>query len=96
MKSQKLPTSACLYCKTKLNAATSMGSASKVHPGAITICIACGHVMAFDGNLQLRELTGEEMIMIAGNKRILEVQRARAAARVAYLRNKRAKAGKVK
>ena len=47
-------------------------------PGDITVCLHCGHIMAFDDGLKLRELTAEEAHEIAGDKRILTIQEARA------------------
>lgn len=46
-------------------------------PGDITVCIYCGHIMAFADDLSFRELTGEEIHDIAGDERILDIQRAR-------------------
>ena len=48
-------------------------------PGDITLCIYCGHIMAFADDMGFRELTGEEMHAIAGDERILKIQRARKA-----------------
>ena len=46
-------------------------------PGDFTICLACGHLMGFREDLTLRDLTSIEMLKVAGDKRILAVQRAR-------------------
>jgi len=46
-------------------------------PGDITVCIMCGHVMGFCSDLTLRDLTSEEQVQVAGDPRILAVQRAR-------------------
>jgi hypothetical protein len=48
-------------------------------PGAVTVCIACGHIMAFDEQLRLRDLTDAEAIEVAGNPVVLAIQRARGA-----------------
>jgi hypothetical protein len=49
-------------------------------PGDVTVCIYCGHIMAYDDDLGLRELTPVEQLNIAGDERILAIQRARAIA----------------
>jgi hypothetical protein len=48
-------------------------------PGDFTVCIYCGHIMAFADDLTLRELTGDEMHAIAGDPRIIRIQKARKA-----------------
>lgn len=71
--------SKCLDCGTFLDAVTGVLSASglKPTPGSITICVECGHIMAFADDLSLRELNDQEMLGVAGNKDILDIQRAR-------------------
>jgi hypothetical protein len=49
-------------------------------PGSITVCIKCGHVMAFGENLEMVPLNDEQMEWVAGNPLILRIQKARAAA----------------
>jgi hypothetical protein len=39
----------------------------------ICICQDCGHLMALDNNLKLRDLTDEEVVGIAGHKDLLIV-----------------------
>jgi hypothetical protein len=46
-------------------------------PDDITICLYCGHVMAFDKRLKFRELTDDEIKLVADDKRILAIQKAR-------------------
>jgi hypothetical protein len=70
--------SACLGCGKVLDASTGVGNRAQPRAGAITVCLDCGHVQAYDGKLQLRPLTDEEMIDIAGDKRIAAIQWARA------------------
>lgn len=50
------------------------------HPGAVTVCIVCGHIMAFDEDLQLRDLTKDEELQVAGNPALMIIQRARSSA----------------
>lgn len=44
--------------------------------GDITICIKCGHVMVFCKHMKLRNPTGEEILKIAGDKRMVLLQQA--------------------
>jgi len=71
--------SACLNCGKVCDGATAVGIEGAVQPSSddVTICIYCGHLMAFDANLHFRELTGEEMLEVAADERILAVSRAR-------------------
>jgi hypothetical protein len=69
--------SVCLFCKKVLDGASAVDADCKPSPGDFTICIYCGHVMAFADDLSFRELNGEEIKAIAGDKRVLAVQWAR-------------------
>jgi hypothetical protein len=75
--SRKVQASRCKACGYRTDAATSVGSDAKPKPGDFTVCIRCGHVMAFDDKLKLRNLTSEEMNTIAGDARLLAIQFAR-------------------
>jgi hypothetical protein len=77
-KTTRVPPMLCLGCGLTNTAATGVDNASAPDPGDVTVCIHCGHIMAFDETLHLRELTVQEQIAIAGDKRILAIQRARA------------------
>lgn len=76
-----VPSSACLACGYVCDAVTCATRGNDVIPdeGCLTICLRCGHLMAFDAELQLRDLTDEEMYKIAGRKDLIAVQKARAA-----------------
>jgi hypothetical protein len=78
VKETRLKPSACLNCGKILDAASDPFGKQKPRPGDITICIKCGHVMAFNSDLQYRELTSEEILIIAGNKKLITLQKARA------------------
>jgi hypothetical protein len=71
--------SACLGCGKLLDASLGVGTRSKPRTGAVTVCLDCGHLQAYDGKLQLRPLTETEMVEIAGDERIIAIQKARAA-----------------
>jgi hypothetical protein len=74
LKETRLPLSHCLSCGRELDAATSLHGATP-NSGDITVCMKCGHVMAFADDLTVRALTDAEMYDIAGDKEVLTVQR---------------------
>jgi hypothetical protein len=76
---QKIAASPCLSCGKMLDGCTAVDADGGPCPGDFTVCISCGHLMAFADDLTLRELTSEEMHAIAGDKRIIAVQQARKA-----------------
>lgn len=79
-----MPKTQCLNCGHKLDAASA--AQSKRHrprPGNFSICIRCGHVMAFADDLTMRPLTDAEVVHIAGDKEMLRYQAAIGAARAA-------------
>jgi hypothetical protein len=78
-KTRRVPETKCLSCGTSLDAATPADFDGEPYSGAITVCIKCGHIMALDDNLKLRELTKDEAFAVAGDARILAIQRARKA-----------------
>jgi hypothetical protein len=75
--SSDVPVSRCVDCGSLLDVTTSVESESKPTPGSVTVCLMCGHIAAFADDLTLRELTREEQINVAGDPRILAIQRAR-------------------
>jgi len=74
---ERTPEHVCLNCGSKLNARTAVNHSDKASGGDISICFYCGHIMAYDADLTLRELTDEEMVKIAGDPCILAIQKAR-------------------
>jgi DNA-directed RNA polymerase subunit N (RpoN/RPB10) len=68
---------ACLNCGKVLDRATPMSDTDGPSPGAITVCLTCGHIMAFADNLAFRELTDEEVKEIAGNRTIIAINKWR-------------------
>ena len=74
-----LPVSQCLSCGSELDASTGVYDAGLPKPGDITLCLYCGHIMAFAGDLGLRELTDSEARDVAGHPKILAAQAARQA-----------------
>lgn len=74
----------CLNCGHEIDAAMPVHDGAKPSPGDVTICIECGHIMAFDHDLTMRALTDAEMVEVAGARDIVMAQRA-----LAELRKKR-------
>jgi hypothetical protein len=71
----------CLNCEKILDAVSAVldyGFDASPDPTDFTVCFDCGHVMGFAEDLSLRELTTEEIIKIAGDPRIIAIQKARA------------------
>jgi hypothetical protein len=80
-KNRHMPPTVCLGCGQRIDGATYVGEGdSSPDPGSITVCIYCGHIQAYDESLKLRELLPEEQLIVAGDARILAIQRARALA----------------
>ncbi|UPK03157.1 hypothetical protein [Bradyrhizobium sp. 170] len=78
----EVPMSSCLGCGRQVNGASGVDFRGLPRPGNITVCLYCGHIMAFTEDLRLRELTDEEMIDVAGDPRLIAVQRARKLAKM--------------
>lgn len=74
----RTPDCACLNCGHVVDAATEpFGNKPRPVAGDISVCLYCGNVAAFTADEKLRPLTDEEIVMVAGDKRILAIQRAR-------------------
>lgn len=73
----RLPKDRCTNCKREMDAASVIDEVyARPKPGDFTICISCGHIMAFDDKLRLRELSWREMRQAAGDKRIVRASTA--------------------
>lgn len=71
----------CLACGYDTDTSSNLADDDlKPEPGNISICIQCGHLMAFADDMSFRELNDEEMLAVAGDKEILLIQKARAMA----------------
>jgi hypothetical protein len=57
----KVPMSACPYCGTYHDGATSVESGYTPRPGDVTFCIECLGLAAFSDDLTLRKVPREEM-----------------------------------
>jgi hypothetical protein len=76
MTTTTMPTTPCPSCGELLDAATSMLEDAVPSDGDINVCIQCGHIMVFE-NGQPRNLTDAEMYQIAGDRRIIALQKVR-------------------
>ena len=77
--SKKLPGLHCLNCGKLIDGATCMEGDHFPASGDVTICIYCGHLMVFEceRDVCVRNPTDAELHEIAGDERILAVQKAR-------------------
>jgi hypothetical protein len=73
----KTPGDNCPSCGKFLDGATGIGESRDPRPGMVSICLYCGHIMAFTDDLRLRELNDEEIKEVAGNPAIIAIQKAR-------------------
>ena len=75
------PGSKCLNCGLELTGAAGVVDHMEAgvvipSPGDFTVCIGCGHVMAFDERLNLRELSDSEMRSMDSDDRIMLLKAA--------------------
>ena len=65
--------SPCTNCGAINDAATSVDlDGVNPSPGDFALCIDCGHIMAYDEQMQLRNLTDADVIEIAGNQKLVQ------------------------
>jgi hypothetical protein len=60
-----------------MDAATDPTGEAAPSPGDASICLYCGHIMIYTDQLTFRNPNDAEMHEIAGDERILKIQRAR-------------------
>lgn len=63
----------CLSCGAINDAATPAFGNDAPSAGSISICFDCGHIMAFKSDRSLRNLTDDEMRLVAGDLRIIRL-----------------------
>jgi hypothetical protein len=88
----RVPESHCLNCGTQLDAVSQVAEKGEpLHAERptetelwFTVCIKCGHLMAVTPELQLRELTDAEQIGLAGDRRLIAINNARAKVLAGY------------
>jgi len=69
---------ACLGCGYVMDRIGHVMGGRGPQAGDISICIKCGHIMAFTVDLKFRPLTDNEMLSIAGNPELVKIQKTRA------------------
>jgi hypothetical protein len=74
---QRITPCQCLRCGKRLDSATPMNGAITPAPGDISICLGCGHVMAYDDDLMFRELTAKELLKVTCDPRVIEFNKLR-------------------
>lgn len=67
----------CLACRYRIDSASTTMGGRQPKPGDVSVCLMCGHLMGFNADMTVRELTSDEMYQIAGDKRIWQIQKAR-------------------
>ncbi len=79
--SHKLPNlQCCVECGYMMDATTELFDSNKPAPGAISICISCGHVSIFDERLNHAEPTPEDWKRIRDDGRAHYIIKATQAA----------------
>jgi hypothetical protein len=78
-KTARTKSNTCLGCGKLTDAATVVGEEGKIKPKPddVTVCLYCGHLMAFDQELRFRALTDNEIKEFAGDDRIVAINQAR-------------------
>jgi hypothetical protein len=74
------PVPQCVDCGKQLDGAIGVDTDDAPDPGDFTVCAYCGSIMVYNDGLTLRQPDAAEAREIAGDKRILALQRARKAA----------------
>lgn len=69
---------ACLHCGEHLDQATNAISDDMPSPNDITICLHCGHLMAFDDDLKFRPLNKDEEREIDSDMHVMRLLDIRA------------------
>lgn len=77
--STRVPISPCLECGEPNDAATNPFGGRGPRPNDFTICMYCGHVMAFAEDLTMRALTKKERREVERDPRVKKIQMARGA-----------------
>jgi len=60
MKTTKHKVSLCTNCSTVLDASSHKGDHSP-EPGHVTICIMCAHVMTYNGDMSMADISPEDL-----------------------------------
>jgi hypothetical protein len=77
---QLKPIVQCVDCGKQLDGAAGIDTDAAPNPGDFTVCAYCGSIMVYNDELTLRQPNAAEVRKVAGDNRILAIQRARKAA----------------
>ena len=91
-----VPACACLCCGKMLDRADSMVHDNAPKPGDFSLCLECGHLMAFADDLTLRKLTDAEMVEVAGHRGLIAAQQVRAEFLKLHPKGRRSPSNKVR
>jgi len=71
----RTPLNNCLNCGYKIDAAGTVDGEPGPGPteGSLSVCLKCGAVMMYDGDLKLRGMTGAEMDEIINDRVTMDV-----------------------
>lgn len=61
MKTTKVPRSRCPYCRTKLDAMTSLTGEVPAPEISVSVCLECGNVLFADAQMMQRKPTAREL-----------------------------------
>ena len=70
-----VPEATCLNCGKAMDAAEATGGGRAPEPNDLSLCIYCGHLQAYGDDMKFRQLTGAEIVEIAGAPELLMAQR---------------------
>jgi hypothetical protein len=78
-KTTRTPRNLCLNCGKEIDAATPTEQAHarrSPKPGDVALCLDCAHIHIFADDLTLREPTGDEIVVIAGDRDVVRAVNA--------------------
>jgi hypothetical protein len=73
------PVAQCVDCGKWLDGAAGVDTDDAPDPGDFTVCAYCGSIMVYKDDLTLRQPNAAEALEVAGDERILAIQRVRKA-----------------
>jgi ribosomal protein L40E len=76
MRDHHIPVQHCLKCGYRMDMSSDMDQGHQPRPGDVSICMRCAALHVFDDNLIGRAPTGDEMIKLVQNRKVLQLQLA--------------------
>jgi hypothetical protein len=77
IKTTQIVRNACPSCGTINECASDPTGQATPSAGDLSICLRCGHLTIFNADMSTRELNDEESYRVAGDKRLIGIQKAR-------------------